>query len=128
VYRLFLRYQQELAELAATRWDEVRAYNSPVGESYWPDGDYIASRTSKGHWLNDARHTFEFRLWNATRVEWRMRLAVSVSVAVVDAAADGVDVTKNDPRTLEEVLAPYLDDDAWAGILRQRFHRGGIAA
>lgn len=111
------RRQSEQAE-----WDRVFG---PSADPFWNDNSLVPIDQGKGCWLNtygasDGTRTFEFRLWNSTRVEWRMRLAVGVSVAMVDAAKAGVNVTKDDPRTLEEVLDPFLSDDTWASIIRQR--------
>jgi hypothetical protein len=148
--RIFLRYQRDLAELASASMSDVRDYNSPsrVPQRLTPGGNMrrweddptfwisdsedqllnLQSIGSKGNWLWRTYYgTFEFRLWNSTIAEWRMRLAVGMSVAIVDAAADGVNVTHDDPRSLEEVVGPYMDDAAWAGVLRQRHHKGGIA-
>lgn len=122
-----LGYPQRVA-LAQDEWD--RLYAAPAApqqptaaQRFWTDDTFEPFRPSKSYWLNgigSGNATFEFRLWNATRVEWRMRLAVGVSVAMVDAAKAGVNVTENDERSLEEVIDPYLTDDTWAAILRQR--------
>lgn len=208
LYRMYLRYQDSLAELASTRFSGVRSYNTKVRlasfipylnertynpatgsavyrlnrplmwqncngrrddepccrycnthraevnrrtaldqafwdttfgpdreaaqspaspeERFWTDDTFIPNDPPKGMWLNGvgagggSAGTFEFRLWNATRVEWRMRLAVGVSVAMVDAAKAGVNVTREDERPLEEVIDPYLTDDTWSAIIRQR--------
>lgn len=81
-----------------------------------------------GSYLDTERHdhTYEFRLWNATKAAWRQQLAVGLSVAMVLAATDGVNVTKDDGRCVEDVLGPYLDKNTWAGILRQRYSKGGV--
>jgi len=71
-------------------------------------------------------HTYEFRLWNATKAAWRQRLAVGLSVAMVKAAWAGENVTQRDDRCLEAVIGPFMDDLTWAGLLRQRFFKGGI--
>lgn len=86
------------------------------------------SRLASGSWLDIHRHshTYEFRLWNATKAAWRIRLVAGLSVAMVNAAESGVDVTEHDTRSLEHVLAPWLDDEMWSGIIRQRFSKGGI--
>lgn len=121
VQRIFLRYQDDIAELAAGRFGEVRGYNSRFSEYVWPRRlDTPVSYFTRGTWLAQQSQTFEFRVWNSTRVEWRMRMAVGVSVAIVNAAKDGVNVRQNDARPFEEVLFDYLDDDAWAGLIRQR--------
>lgn len=143
VAQLFLRYQDEFDQLATGNLGHVRSYNAKFG-GYRSDLDYVwslapgrAKRDSiqralqlffKGMWLAKQRNTWEFRVWNSTRAEWRMRLAVGVSVAVVNAAAARVNVTRDDPRSFEEVIGPFMDEDTWAGVLRQKFVHGGIAA
>lgn len=126
--RLFFRYQQDIGELAGARFGEVRSYNEPVcvpgywASEFWtgnPEHGPVA-HWLRGMWLNCGSPTWEFRLWNATRVEWRMRMAVAVSVAIIEAAAAGVSVTPRTRRPLEAVLGRHLSADGWAGILRQR--------
>lgn len=138
--RLFLRYQHELRDIASGGRDEVRGYNTPMylsdysGTVFWSyDLDAENPMVTNGHrdisgsYLSFGhKATFEFRLWNASKSAWRMRLCVAMSVAMVEAAMAGVDVTENDPRPVEQVLAPWLDDTTWAGILRQRFLQGGV--
>lgn len=154
--RLFVHYQDELAELANGKFPEVRDYNAPLKvrsitgaafywhesglteEEFWhgdPDEVWgstpataFSDRLSVSGWLADKDHTWEFRLWNATRAEWRIRGYVALSVAMVAAAMDGVNVTPNERRPLHEVLAPYLHPDGWAFLLAQRYTHGGIAA
>lgn len=137
LYRLFLRYQDNLAELAAGKFGEVRDYNAPLEvyhllrfdgpseDQFWNhDPDEVGEAIQHPHkssWLayRPEHGTYEFRLWNATVSEFRMRLAVGVSVALCQAADDGVNVTEHDPRTLADVLADYLDDATFAALLRQ---------
>ena len=190
LYRMFLRYQTDLAELASGQWGQVRDYNSPLTAdrmvftgprtllnycggticnnrtwrtleaarmaceaprrdsfirlgnefAYYCPGHRVTTEglprdafwtaepaeltphfnwPHKESWLAKREQTVEFRLWNSTRLEWRMRLAVGVSVAMVNAAVDGENVTENDERTLTSVLVPYLDSDTLAGVLRQ---------
>lgn len=141
VFRLFLRYQDTMAELASASFEQVRNYNAPLDlntarRHLWRSDDTVlipsfeAPRIGgRGNWLWATHYdTFEFRLWNATIAEWRMRLAVGMSVALVDAAEAGVDVDLNDPRPLEDVIGQYMDDGAWAGVLRQRYSKGGLVA
>lgn len=160
LYRMFLRYQDDLAELASTRFRSVRDYNSPMmlaryrqvrdtsgswgyrdvpidPDEFWNNDDLLGeSRPGydtihnwvAGAWLARKTHTHEFRIWNATRAEWRMHLAVGVSTAMVNACVDGVSVKQNTEQPLEFVLGDYLDDRTWAGIIRQRHFKGGIAA
>lgn len=125
LYRMFVRYQDDLAELASTRFHRVRTYNEPlsVGHDFWSAAAEAESpryRYVNGSWLVPKRETFEFRLWNSTRAEWRMHLATGVSVAMVEAANDGLIVTRDTEPPLEFMLGDYLDDRTWAGIIRQR--------
>lgn len=90
------------------------------------DEHYISIPGVGGSWLTCKRNTFEFRLWNATRAEWRMHLAVGVSVAMVNACVAGVSVKQDTTEPLEFILGDFLDDKAWAGIIRQRYSKGGI--
>lgn len=143
--RIFARYQGELADIAAGGRDYVREYNHPLKVNdtrrFWCTDLTAAPAASRygrldgssfvgGTYLDTQRHTdtYEFRLWNAAKAAWRQRLCVAFSVAMVEASMAGVDVTENDPRPVEEVLAPWLDNHTWAGILRQRFGKGGITA
>lgn len=138
--RIFARYQGELADIAAGGRENVRSYNTRMSvnsHDFWtrdlngapgPGGARV--KDFQGTWLNlrQASPTYEFRLWNAAKAAWRQRLCVAFSVAMVEAAMAGVDVTEHDPRPVEEVLAPWFDNQTWAGILRQRFSKGGAEA
>lgn len=139
LYRLFLRYQDDLNELASTKFNEVRDYNAPLslGRGYcdydddhpfWTRDDIEPGPYVRGAWLVEKHNTHEFRLWNSTRAEWRMHLAVGVSVAMVEAAVAGVSVSLDTKTPLEFVLGDFLDARTWAGIIRQRYSKGGIAA
>ena len=141
VWRLFLRYQDDLADLASTRFDDVRSYNYRCSErdiyavpwrnGLWSDtdealltGTVVDMHGSRGQWLWGTPYgTFEFRLWNATVAEWRMRLATGMSVAIVDAAKAGITVSKDDERPLEDVVGDFMDEPTWAGVIRQRAHK-----
>ncbi len=139
--RMFVRYNDDLAEYAAAGRESVRDYNRPVAvraSRFWTtdiDADYDADSDygsgdgtgmAGGSWFHPRAYTYEFRLWNATKLAWRMRLAVGLSVAMVNAAEAGVDVSEHDERPFEEVLAPWLDDEMWSAILRHRYSKGGI--
>jgi len=153
LWRLYMRYQDTLAELASAQFAGVRDYNRPVAmadliggsswseregryvtnpateRTFWRDDSVIVRQPSyKGTWLCEREQTYEFRLWNATLAEWRMRLAIGVSVAMVDAAVAGVTVTDRTRRPLVRVLEPFLDDTTFAAVLRQHYCKGGIAA
>lgn len=143
LFRLMARYWQELSELAAGGQDAVRGYNRPPSPpesaltagsrpQFYAEGPFRWSSTDfphTGSWLANKENTYEFRLWNATRAAWRVNLAIGLSVAMTRAAVDRCDTTgPDDPRPLEAVIGPYMDDATWAGVIRQRFHKGGMAA
>jgi hypothetical protein len=150
LFRLMARYWSELSELAAGGQPTVRGYNQPPQDPRYAQYDYYNNRNrdgsrrsipsgpfdwsgtaypNAGSWLVTKEATYEFRLWNATRAEWRVNLAIGLSVAMTKAALDRCDTTgPDDPRPIEAILAPYMDDVTWAGVLRQRFHKGGMAA
>jgi hypothetical protein len=138
LHRLFSRYQDDLMDIARAGRDTVRAYNSPnrarpelwapdldgprgdtprTPENAYMNGEYLVS----GSYLTTERHaeTYEFRLWNASKAAWRIRLMVGLSVAMTTAAAEGENVAQDDPRSLLAVLAPYADDTTIADLLRQ---------
>lgn len=148
LWRLFNRYHLALDEIASGGQSRVRTYNSPPrpvpesdglwaateaatdrygGDHYYrvPDG---CSGNFGGSWLVQKQNTYEFRLWNATRMAWRMKTYIGLSVAMVEAAIAGADTHARDPRPVEAVLRDHLSDDAWAGIIRQRYSKGGMAA
>lgn len=129
--RLFARYEGELEEIAAASHDGMRSYNGihpQFTDEVWTlpadHAGYIPANCHKLTWKNP---TVEFRLWNSTRAAWRIRTHVGLSVAMVLAATDGVETTKDDPRCVEDVIGDYLDAPTWAGILRQRFSKGGAS-
>lgn len=152
--RIFLRYQDQLTDIASGWRQGIRGYNSPMSLGRYGNGGeaardlfwnapltgelptYTTSRGERtvrsatelvgGSYLSERSHTNEFRLWNASKAAWRMRLCVAFSVAMTEAAAAGVLVTEHDPRPVEDVLAPWLDDETWTGILRQRYAQGGL--
>lgn len=143
--RLFVRYQDDLRDIAAGFRGEVRGYNHPLrvrDQRFWstdlsgppdaasPHGQAAtnALRHVDGSWFSNSHGaTYEFRLWNTSKAAWRQRLAVAYSVAMTQAAYYGAGVTENDSRPLEDVIGPYLDAESWAGLIRQRFGKGGIS-
>lgn len=144
LFRLFNRYHRELDEIASGGQSRTRGYNPPPVGGILPARDALWTATElresygmyrapggdwSGSWMSDRGHgTWEFRLWNATRMAWRMKTYVGLSVAMVEGAIDGADTTHDDPRPVEAVLRDYLSNDAWAGIIRQRYSKGGLAA
>lgn len=134
MWRIWFRYQDEVADLARGRFRHVRSYNQPNvftqqvsdAETFWKSDDLAAAWRTVGRpyfrtaWLNanTCHDTVEFRLWNATRATWRIHLAVGVSTAILAAAIDGVDVTEHDPRPLAEVIGPYLSVKSHAALVR----------
>lgn len=76
------------------------------------------------HHPSNPRHPVEFRLWNATRVGWRLHLAVGVSVALIECAVNNPDSpSREDERPLVHWLNPYLTDESYAAILRHAHYR-----
>lgn len=131
--RLFARYERELSEIAAGPHDAMRNYNGniSVDPSLWDVEAGVGNRGSRyimgGHTIAWKEHTVEFRLWNSTASAWRLRTHVGLSVAMVHAANSRlVDCTRNDPRCLEDVIGDFIDSPTWAGVLRQRFSKGGV--
>jgi hypothetical protein len=138
LWRLFVKYQQDLGRFANGQFSDVRTYNGPLRyfrqfttlseDQFWSQRNLTRVGRACGHsadlytrsfWLNDDNaNTYEFRLWNSTRVAWRMHLAVGISVALVQAAKDGVKVNPDDERTLLDVCAPYLTDDTLSSAIR----------
>lgn len=133
--RLFARYETELLEIASASRNSVRSYNGTrpqFNDAIWEVTDahpeqWLRSDYTEGSKLSWKDPTVEFRLWNSTRAAWRIRTHVGLSVAMVLAATDGVTTTKNDPRCIEDVIGEYIDARTWAGILRQRFSKGGFS-
>lgn len=140
--RLFVRYQNELLDIAAGPHREIRGYNSRCESrpELWTSFDemplagnntYDYRRSMydlmQGSYLSWKDPTVEFRLWNATKAAWRLRTHVGLSVGMVHAAIDGADCTQHDTRCVEEVIGQYLDAPTWGGILRQKYSKGGFA-
>lgn len=142
-WRLWFRYQDEVGMLASGSYNDVRSYNQEVRFSqvvgthepgvtpdFWTaDPVLVAPRIGQPYdratWVNPrtGHGTAEFRLWNATRVEWRIHLAAGVSTALIRAALDGVTVTKHDERTLFDIVSPYLSDKSTAAYIRATIHQ-----
>lgn len=143
--RIMHRYQDdELRRVAQGSFTEVRSYNSKLVPWWgrmregarvgWPervgaedlplwyaetaDADSVRGMI-EGGWLRPTGRTMEYRLWNSTRVEWRLRLHAGLSVAITNAAIRGADVEYNDPRPLAHVIRPYADDETMDLLARQ---------
>lgn len=138
--RLFGRYGESLREIAAAGHDDMRGYNGrltiprasdPLWTAEYDDaanswGGLLAQAGTTGHCLAFKSRTVEFRLWNSTKSPWRIRTHVGLSNAMVQAAEAGIDTTHDDDRVLEEVIGDFIDSETWAGILRQRYSKGGV--
>ncbi len=61
----------------------------------------------------------DFAAWNATTVAWRMFLHSAMSVALVEAAVNGVIVNADDTRELPDVIGEFLHPDALPLMVRQ---------
>jgi hypothetical protein len=134
LWRLFTRYADDLDYIAKGGFKENRGYNSPPNLRYslperrdifWNGNDEEWFSTFREHgascsWLTPRSHvTYEFRLWNSTRMGWRIFLHSALSVAMVEAAVGGVEVVKDDPRELPEVLGDHLHPEAIGLLVRQ---------
>jgi hypothetical protein len=116
--RLFLLHQDELGLLASGSQREVRRYNEPMrtyyADDFWSDECGGSRRELVGGWLRSSSvKTCEFRLWNSTRLEWRMHLHAGISVAMMTAALDWRNlppVKRDDDTPLLDRLAPYMDE------------------
>lgn len=133
LFRLMHRYGADLSEIAAGGHESVRSYNGNPSDWSWAGNttDWASTRwiPNCGSWLVEKPATHEFRLWNSTRVAWRMNLAIGLSVAMTKAALDRADTTgPSDRRPIEAILAPYMDPATFAAVLRQRYTKGGVAA
>lgn len=129
--RLFARYETELFEIAAASHEAMRTYNGrqevpTFNDEFWTAPRSGRNRNQQGHRITWKDPTVEFRLWDSTKAAWRIRTHVGLSVAMVEAAKAGVETSRNDPRVLEDVIGDYLDSATWAGILKQRFSKGGV--
>lgn len=118
LYAMAVYWQDDLHELGGGPDAVIRAYNYPLNRQ-WLEGD---RNPVKGFWLayRPDIGTIEFRLWDGTTSEFRMRLAVGLSVAMVRAALDGVTATEQS--ALVPTLAPYLDAETLGGVLAQSLH------
>jgi hypothetical protein len=87
-----------------------RAEDIPVGQL--PGRPTLNFCTGKG--------TIEFRVWNATRVDWRMILAGAVSSGLVEAACQERDAGRPGDMDLLEHLEHLLNADMIQLVERQR--------
>lgn len=114
-----------LGQSEPDRWGWRNNVRHEVRECLWADdaptttGDYGPGFFETGTWFRRCARTYEFRLWNATTVAWRMFLHSAMSVALVEAAVHGVVVNADDPRELPEVIGEYLHPDALPLMVRQ---------
>ena len=139
--RMFGRYANDLREIASGNRSDMRGYNGRLevpraSDPMWTAetdrdlydwGGMLARNGACAHNLAFKSRTVEFRLWNSVKAPWRIRTHVGLSVAMVEAAIAGQDATHDDTRILEDVIGDFIDSDTWAGILRQRYSKGGLA-
>lgn len=122
LYRMVGQWEDELQAVAGGADGTVRGYNAPL--RYWLESasqfDWHLD-PGKDSWLayRPDHGTVEFRLWDGTTSEFRMRLAVGLSVALMDAAENNASF---EGLPMAEVLADYLDDDTFAALLAQLAH------
>ena len=120
--RLFLRYSDHLARVASGNLSSVRHYNSPERSDDRErrlDSPLALGYHSSGSWLQERAHTWEFRLWNSTIAEWRLRLHAGLTVAIAEAALHGVEVTSKTRATFATTVGPYMTPDVLALYMRQ---------
>lgn len=121
IMRTMLAYLDEYGTLAGGKAKAVRGYNGTIDgfANYWNDDRYLLSGRSS--WLNNSGfNTVEFRLWNGTVTDWRVRMYAGVSLATVLAVLDGNVPDRNPNNTLADHLADYLPDDVPELMKRQR--------
>lgn len=132
---LFARYQTHLIRVACGKNPWVRDYNNGLPESVreeallgggdsgqsWRRGSRMSdlARYGVGSYLYGKSYTWEFRLWNSTIAEWRLRLHAGLSVAMGKAALDGVEVSAKSRATFAQVVGPYMTPDTLAYYVRQ---------
>lgn len=148
LWRLWLCYGNDVANLARGTDHGIRSYaaGTRVTDSqvlgYRTDDERIAEffdidagaayemlspdaarggRT--GRWLSggtgSSTGTFEFRIWNATRTTWRLRLGVYVSTAIALAALNGYDAHPDSGDNLLAAIGDHLPDDVWMSVYKQ---------
>lgn len=154
LWRLWLNYQTDVSHLARATQRGVRGYAAGAAVSdaailgYRPDVDGFFSADHDeafemltgdgrsgcrtGRWLSggtgSGTGTFEFRIWNATRSHWRIRLAVYVSAAIALAALNGYDASPDSGDTLLDAIGEHLPDDVWMGVYKQLLAHDDTAA
>lgn len=137
---VFAQWEDVLVELAGGRWPEMRSFNHSIVpavarfEDYWRTyrqesrGDYTLQDVRNYFYDSDnlSRHstinfstnhgTIEFRLWNSTRVAWRMELWCRLSVLLTD--PNFLIKLQRTPPTLQALLdIVQLYDDVAAQLM-----------
>lgn len=135
LWRLWFAHAAELEDIAGASYGAVREYNPDVSldmvtnnpDAFWNTENVehlprCGTPYGRG-WVNltTGHGTIEFRLWNATRTAWRMHLCAGISVALVQAAADGVNAHPDDDVSLFERLAPYFTPATTAAYVRHLY-------
>ena len=129
--RMFCLYQDELMLLAGGP-RHIRNYNDPLDQRAWIEG-LRPGKTST--YLAKRSETYEFRIWNSVKTEWRLRLAIGLSIAMVQGARDEVLLPRRLPVTdmLADRIGHLFDAHTWAGYIAQHefdsdsgFHSRGI--
>lgn len=132
--RAYLCFEDEIHSLAAG--PESKPRNNPHVQANFPQSSYLGARfwstpaeslaesfrwPGKSTCLNLVSHhgTIEFRVWNATKAQWRMHLAAGISTALVEAAAQGRTVSVDNPGTLVGFLDGLLTVDLVMLVRRQ---------
>lgn len=120
--RMFCIYQDEL-ELLAKGPRDLRNYNERLSPTVWVNG----LRTDKtATYLAKRTNTYEFRVWNSVATEWRLRLAIGISVAMVQGAMEGILLPRTNPANdmLAERIGHLFDAQTWAGYIAQHEYDG----
>lgn len=120
--RMFCIYQDEL-ELLAKGPRDLRNYNDPLDSRAWIEG-LRPGKTST--YLAKRSETYEFRIWNSVKTEWRLRLAIGLSIAMVQGARDEVLLPRRLPVTdmLADRIGHLFDAHTWAGYIAQHEYDG----
>lgn len=114
-------YIRNLSDVSTSTWNEFWASDPRNWNVNLPGRPTLNFQTGKG--------TIEFRVWNSSRVQWRMVLAAGISSAFVEAAAqeriapapERIGRNEVTPTlTLEEFLDGLLTPDLIGLMARQR--------
>ena len=124
----YLRWEPVLERVSAGRWRHNRGANQPVRycSLNYCDTPYASHAENDRHSqlnVNTGHGTWEFRLWNSTRMAWRMELWVRLSLLFVNpdfvASCDEVDPGDEWDDTLLTVVG--MHDEECHRLLDRQF-------